>query len=250
VLQSSDAQGPSACPAPELASMLPAVYRDGRVATAVYAISPERARAAVGPRELHPIELPGRRSIAIVCCFDYLDTTLGPYRELAIGVVVSPNRRLGPPRGLDLISGDPDTGAWLLALPVSSELARRGGVELFGYPKTLCDLHVEQLSTQCSCIVEEDNTRIFAATFPLSWGPRFPVRCFVTYSEQDGRLLKTRVETQWRVTLASGRGMALAVTNSPHPVCQAVHQLGLPNKPLFVLHGDHFRAILSPAAPF
>jgi hypothetical protein len=249
VRQSTDSQGSSAAADPELASLLPAIYRDGRVATAVYAISPERARAAVEPRELHPIELPGRRAIAVVSCFDYLDTTLGPYRELAIGVVVSPNRRLGGLTGLDLLTASPDTGAWLLALPVSSQLACRGGVELFGYPKTVCELVVQHLSGYCLCIVKDNSTDLFRATFRLGWGPRFPVRCFVTYTQRHGQLLRTRVPTQWSVTLCSGRETTLEVANTVHPVCRAVHQLGLPNKPLFVLHGTRFRAILSPGQP-
>ncbi len=249
VTQSIDLPGPSAVVEPELASLLPAIYSDGRAATAVYSISPDRARAAVKPHELHPIELPGRRSIAVVSSFDYVETTLGPYRELAIGVVVSPNKHLGPPRGLDLLKPHPETGAWLLALPVSSKLACRGGVELFGYPKTECDLHVEHSSRKCVCLVEENSREIFKATFGLGWGPQFPVRSFVTYTEKGGRLLRTRVETQWRVTLCSGRGTTLEVANSSHPVCQAVQQLSLPNKPLFVLHGNQFRAILSAGTP-
>ena len=234
---------------PELASLLPAVYRNGRVATGVYAISPERARAAVKPPELHPIELPGHRAIAVVCCFDYLETSLGPYRELAIGVVVSPRRRTGPPRGLDLLSPHPDTGAWLLTLPVSSQLACRGGVELFGYPKMVSELRVEHPSKQCTCVVEDNSQQVFKAAFRLGWGPQFPVRSFVTYTQKDGQLLRTRVETQWRVTLSSGRGTTLEVANSSHPVCRAVHELALPNRPLFVLHGDQFEAILRPAEP-
>ena len=244
-----DSQGPSAAGEPELASLLPAIYRDGRVATAVYAISAERARAAVQPRELHPIELPGHRSLAVVSCFDYLDTTLGPYLELAIGVVVSPNRRLGPLRGLDLLTANPETGVWLLALPVSSQLACRGGVELFGYPKTVCDLRVEYPSKHCSCIVEDRGTPVFKALFQLGWGPRFPVRSFATYTEKDAQLLRTRVETEWKFTLCSGRGTTLDAANSQHSVCQAVKKLGLPNQPLFVLHGDQFRAILSSGQP-
>jgi hypothetical protein len=156
---------------------------------------------------------------------------------------------MGPPRGLDLISANPDTGAWLLTLPVSSQLACRGGVELFGYPKMECELRVEHPSRQCLCIVEDSSKRIFKATFGLGWGPQSPVRSFVTYTEKAGRLLRTRVETQWRVTLCSGRGTTLEVAHSPHPVSQAVQQLGLPNKPLFVLHGDQFRAILSAGTP-
>ncbi len=230
---------------PELASLLPAIYRDGRGVTAVYAISPEQARNAVMPRNLHPTVLPGQRALAVVSWFDYFDSTLGPYRELAVGVVVSPHRSFGLSSGFDLMSSNPETGAWLLSLPVSTGLACRGGVEIFGYPKIICNFGVEYLSRRCLVTVESESTAILWASFPLGWGPKIPVRWLVTYSEKDGQLLKARIEAHWQVTLSSGRGTSLQIRDPHHPLSQALQQLALPPKPLFVLHGDRFRAILS-----
>ena len=224
--------------------MLPAIYRDGHVATAVYAVPFDRARDAVAPPELQPIEFPGRKAFAVVCCFDYLDTTLGPYRELAVGVIVSSRRRLGSIGALDLMSANPNTGAWLTALPVSSELACSAGVEVFGYPKSLCRINVRHSSSFCSADVEDNFGSILRLEVPLGWGPKVPVRWLVTYSRRSGQLLRTRVETRWRVTLCSGRGTRLDIQNTQHPLSLALQQLVLPRSPLFVLHGDRFSAIL------
>jgi hypothetical protein len=226
-------------------SLLPALYRDGHVAAAVYSISAGRARVAVAPRELQPIVLPGGRALAIVSWFDYRDTSLGPYQELAVGIVVGSRRGLAPSLGLDLLSNNPDTGAWLLALPVSSALACQGGVELFGYPKTLCELRVEYSSKSCRGTVHGRSTPILGVSFHLGWGPKFPVRWLVTYSRKDGHLLRTRVKTRWQVTLCSGRGTSVEVKNPHHPLCQTLQQLELPNRPLFVLHGSQFSATLN-----
>lgn len=229
---------------PISAGLLPAIYRDGRVMTAVYAIPFEAARAAVAPPELHPILLPAERAVAVVSWFDYRDTTLGPYHELGIGVVVSTRRRPAA-AVMDLMSSRPETGAWLVALPVSSALACRGGVEQFGYPKTVCDLSVQYSTSNCLAIVQQDSTPVLSLSLPLGRGPRFPVRTLVTYSRKDGHLLRTRIETRWNVTVCSGRATSLELHNPQYSLCQALQQLALPNKPLFVLHGDAFRATLT-----
>ena len=228
---------------PDFDSMLPAIYRDGRVAAAVFPVSLTRARELV-PTELHPIELPRSRGLAVLCSFDYVDSTLGPYREFGVGIVVSSRRRFGSWQALDLISANPTTGAWLLALPVTSELACRGGVELFGYPKSVCSIDVQYSFNSCSVIVEENPAQTIRMTLPLRWGPRFPVRRLVTYSRKSGHLLRVRVETEWRVALCSGSGAQLELADAEHGLPQLIRRLELPRSPLFVLHGDRFRAIL------
>ena len=233
-----------AVPDPDFGSMLPAIYRDGRVAAGAFPVSFARVRQCVPP-ELYPIELPGSRGLVILCSFDYIDSTLGPYREFGIGIVVSSERRFGSLRALDLISTHPTTGAWLLALPVTSELACRGGVELFGYPKSVASIDVHYSFSFCTVIVEENPSQSVRMTLPLRWGPRFPVRRLVTYSQKDGHLLRVLFETEWRVTISSGNGARLELGNSEQGLPRILRQLELPRTPLFVLHGDRFRAILS-----
>ncbi len=244
MIQPSDAKHASEATEPDLASMLPGIYRDGRVAAAVFVIPFDRARRAVTPPDLYPIALPGKRAFAVLCSFDYLDTTLGPYRELAIGVVASTEHRLGALRALDLLSAKTNTGAWVLALPVTSELACRGGIELFGYPKTTCGIDVEHSSSSCSTLVRDSADTIIRMSLPLGRGPKLPVRSLVTYAQRNGQLLRMRAETQWRVTVCSGRGARIEAQTPQHPLCRTLQQLELPNSPLFVLHGDRFRAIL------
>lgn len=198
------------------------------------------------PAELHPVELPGRRALAIVCSFDYFDTSLGPYRELALGIVVSTHRRLGLLNAFDLLSTSPLTGAWLLALPVTSDLACRGGIAAFGYPKSLCEISVERSSHHCRVFVKDAGYEVLRLFLPLGWGPKATVRRLVTYSQIDGQIIRTRIETQWRVTLSYGRAARLEISNQQHPLAVAAGQLALPNSPLFVLHGGQFRAILKP----
>ena len=80
----------------ELDKLLPAQFGDGRVAAAVFSIPFECARQAVGPPQLHPVEIPGRRALAVLCTFEYLQSALGAYREFVVGVVVRTGAQSGP----------------------------------------------------------------------------------------------------------------------------------------------------------
>jgi len=230
--------------ADELASLLPARFNDGRVVAAVFTIPFERAREAVTPPQLHPVEVPGKKAFAVICTFEYVDSSLGPYREFAVGVVARRGQSSGPLSTLDLFSTRPDTGAWIVAMPVTSEKARRYGVDLFGFPKTLMSVSVQRTSGSCSTAVLDDERPIVTTHVPLEFGPKIPVPWLVTYTSKSGQLLRTRIRTKWWATLSSGAKARVEITDSSHPLAQSLLQLGLPKSPLIVLHGERFRAIL------
>lgn len=228
----------------ERAGLLPAHFSDGRVAAAVYTAPFERARAAVLSKELHPIELPGRRAFVLICTFEYLASTLGPYREVAVGVVVRTKPHSGPFSAVDLFSTNPDTGAWITSMPVTSESAREYGVQLFGFPKTVCTIDVQRTSSLCTTTVLDAGQPVLVTRIPLGRGLPLPVPWLVTYTQKDGAVLRTRIKTTWWVTLNPGTRAGLELANSEHPLAAEIRRLQLSKSPLFVLHGARFRAIL------
>ena len=241
MVESNQTDGGSAA---GLEGLLLARFADGRVAAAVYTVPIERARAAVLPKQLHPVELPGRRALVLICTFDYLESTLGPYRELAVGVVVRTKPHSGAFSALDLFSTSPDTGAWILSMPVTSETARAYGVELFGFPKTLRSIDVQASTKICTTTVSEAGQRLLMTEVPLARGLKFPVPWLVTYTQKDGAVIRTRIKTKWWVTLSPGSGARIELAQGDHPIARELAQLELSKSPLFVLHGDRLKAIL------
>jgi hypothetical protein len=180
----------------------------------------------------------------LICTFEYLASTLGPYREFAVGVVVRTRPHSGPFSAVDLFSTRPDTGAWIVSMPVTSDRAREYGVQLFGFPKTLCPIDVQWKSGICSTTVGEPSSRILVSRLPLSQGLRLPVPWLVTYTQKGASILRTRIKTKWWVTLSPGAGAGLELGNSEHPIADGIRELELSKSPLFVLHGTRFGAIL------
>lgn len=77
----------------------------------------------------------------------------------------------------------------------------------------------------------------------LGRGPKFPVPWLVTYTQLGDAILRTRIKTNWWVTLSRGEG-AIDYAPSEHPIARELGRLQLSPSPIFVLHGSRFRAIL------
>ena len=236
--ETSDAQEP------RFDSLLPVKYSGGMVVAAVYLISSSTAHDITEGPKLHPFTLPGNRSVAVVTLFDYRTSSIGPYRELSIGVLASPVRTsLGSV--LSALTGSSPAGAWIFALPVSSPVACRGGIELFGYPKSLERIDVHVVNGICSYSVGDIGQELVSCKLPMSFGLKVPFRQLVTYSILNDRLIETKIPVKWCPTLSSGRGVRMHLGTPNQPLSQAIARLGLPNEPIFVLHGGGFGATLN-----
>jgi len=214
------------------------------VVAAIYLISGSTAREIVDGQKLHPLILPGNRAVAVLSLFDFMASSIGPYRELSIGVLASPVR-VSLRNVLSALKGSLSTGTWVIALPVSSPVACRGGIELFGYPKSLSCIDVHITNGICSYSVEEDGQELVSCHLPLGLGLRIPVRQLVTYSSLSGHLIETKIPVCWYPTLSSGRGVRMRLGATNHPLLQAIGRLGLPTEPTFLLHGGGFEATLN-----
>lgn len=230
-------------PGARFESLLPVAYSDSTVVSAVYLINSSAAREVMDDPKLHPLILPGKRSVVVITLFDFRASSIGPYREMSIGVLAN-SARTSMPGVLAAIKGLSSAGAWILALPVDSPVAYRGGVELFGYPKTLNRIQAQVSNGKCSYSVYDREREVVAVDLPLGRGPRVPVRHLVTYSSLNGDLIETKIPVRWFPTISSGRGVTMRLGSTDHPIVNAICRLGLPNAPTFVLHGCGFEATL------
>ena len=224
-------------------SLLPVQYRDGRVVSAFYLIKSSNARRAITCSKLHPVILPGKRSISVITLFEYLDTTIGPYREFSMGILAAPTPRLAT-NIINAVIGESPLAAWILALPVTSQLACQGGIELFGYPKSVKCIDVQFMNDYCSYSVSDDNGELVAFSCALRRGPKIKVKRLHTYSELNGRLIRTDIETCWQPAMTGGKGARLRIGSTEQPIAAIASALELPLEPIFLLHGSRFSAIL------
>jgi len=223
---------------------LPIHYRDGTVASLVYPISRERAEAALEGTSLRPVQIPKVGCVASITWFEYGATSIGPYNELAVSVAA----RLGSEHRtgslLDWARGGFEVGGWVVSLPVDSEVARVGGVELLGLPKCTLELTSKSSASSLSVEVRDGGRSISALQVHKKRGIRLSVHRIVIYSKRSGSLLRTTIKTSWRPELTLPGQSAWRPKAPDHPLVEATSALGIEGKPLAIVHGSGFEAWL------
>jgi hypothetical protein len=93
--------------------------------------------------EMQVVRFPQNRALLTVGFFDYKQTTIRPYKEVGVFITVMP-KGVEPPQypilGAILPSAQRIVGQHTINLPVTTELARRAGIEKAGMPKFVTDI--------------------------------------------------------------------------------------------------------------
>jgi hypothetical protein len=203
---------------------LPAMYYRDDSFMAVFGADCEAVRALLPSSELYPVTLPGGRAMVAVMAFNYLETSLGPYGEVGIGLLCTYGRQSPPLLPLLLESRYPGWGGFVLHLPVTSLLARDGGRAGFGYAKFMADMDFEKHPAHQRVRLAEGDTHILTLTVQQRGLLIKDNRPLITYSVRHGELLKTTVPTRavYQLGLAPGSG---TLELGDHPVADQLREL-------------------------
>jgi hypothetical protein len=153
---------------------LPIFYYDGTAQTAVFPARLGALRKLLPDPRFVPARLaPGLGAVAITC-FEYRDTDIGPYNELAITIVLNNPPFASNLPGRALLAGlrSKQLHAWVHHLPVTTEIARAGGVELYNYPKFVGSIDYEEGAGRRTCRLGEGDEHILTLDGPLIDTPR------------------------------------------------------------------------------
>ncbi len=226
---------------------LPIFYYDGAAIGAVFPARLGRLRALMPDPRLRPSRLaPGVGAVAITC-FQYADTDIGPYNELAIAVLLNepPLRANLPGRALLSSLRSRQLHAWVQHLPVTTEIARVGGVELYNYPKFIASIDFEQTATRRSCVLAEGEERILTLTGPLIDTPRSERLQLFSHLWMDGQPQSSEFKIDAKALGVSlmPRGARLTL-GERHPIARELSGLLLSCRPLQYQYVPSFEGIL------
>ena len=219
---------------------VPILYRDGSMLVVGYRIDRHRAATALSHVALEPLVMAGK-ALALLCIFEYRDTTIGPYNEIGLGVFARRKARPLPIRRIlrDVRSVD-EVGMYVTNLPVNTPAAYAAGVELWGYPKYVTGIDTRFDGTSTTATLESE----FELRHRVGRGITIKGLPFITFTCKHERLIRTVVEVGHMVRFGGARSLRIQLTGDG-PTSTTMKAFGLDSlRPTFVQRADGLRAVL------
>ncbi|TFH40047.1 MAG: hypothetical protein E4G96_08210 [Chrysiogenales bacterium] len=186
--------------------------------------------------------------------FEYRDSAIGPYNEVGLSILCHPGSMKKPGPFLTQLMKDAKKwtmGAYVIDLPVTTEIANAGGREIWSYPKFVTGIVSNLRGRAFRGVVEDPDLNEPMVTLEgkmglLGPGLRMSKASFISHTTHGGRPLRTLtdVDAKFKVNLGfSGRLMVNG--KSRHRMAKNIVDMGLKDKkPFLALHCEKARMIL------
>jgi hypothetical protein len=226
---------------------LPIFYYEGSAISAIFPARLKALRELMPDPRFCPARLaPGVGTVALTC-LEYRDTDIGPYNELAISVPLNEPYSAPNVPGRALIESlrRRQVHAWVQHLPVTTEIARLGGVELYNYPKFIAGIDFEQTDRRRTCRLCEGQEHILTLSGTLIATPR--QECFQLFShlwmdhQPQGSEFKINASA---MGVSLNRGAAELELGTRHPIARELRALLYSQRPIQYQYLARFEGIL------
>ncbi len=221
---------------------LPIQYRRADVFTAFFTAGRD-AVARLLPGGLHPVNMGRDRAPLAISGVNYLDTTLGPYGEVAINVPCTHGRPAPAIVSAALQTFLPGFGFFVVHLPVTTPLADEVGRSVWGYPKFVADMSFERTPGYQRVRLGEGGSEILSLTVPQRGVPVRDNRAWITYATREHDLLRVTAPCRSIYQVLPG-GLGVRLELGDHRIAAQLHRLGISTRPLFSLNYLYFAALL------
>ncbi|TQS45237.1 acetoacetate decarboxylase family protein [Cryptosporangium phraense] len=211
---------------------MPVQVRDASAGTVLFDVD-ATAAASLIPADFEVIEVrPGVAQLAVVLV-DYRDNDLGAYHEVGLTFFVRPR------------SGGED-GTFITRLPVDQEFTCEAGRTIWGFPKT-----VERIDVDDSLwTLYLDGELAFSLQVPRGGTDETPPTPMTTYSLIDGVPHRTTFTQGGSGSQVVFGGEGVSVVLGSHPVSAELAALGLPGAPVVLSTWiERMRATFEDAQP-
>ena len=229
---------------------LPILYYDATCIIALFWASRAGALDLLAGTGLEPTGGVFDHVLAGMAFYEYRHTSVGPYNEVGLALFAVPaGTRHAPLRIADVLLPTElrRTGMVVVDLPVTTEIARAAGAELWGYPKFVTDLPFTRRGDRVALGVADPGGGAPICTFEGTLGrsaPALPVQ-LLTFTQKDGALVRTPVAVRGPARLHLPGSTRLFVGASRHGMAERMRALGLDGRrPAAVLVVDPMQARL------
>jgi 2-dehydropantoate 2-reductase len=200
--------------------LFPTLYGDVLCAQAIFMCSYEKAARLMHHPRIKPVAMPRGRALVAFSCYIYRNVLgVAPYNEIAMTIPIMVDPRVNVPVLPMVLDRFPEFGFHVFSMPVTSLENQLRGLRIWGLPKVVQQIEIEERGGQCVTVAhEEDGARYFELRVPTSGKPTdFDVSANL-YSTLDGRLLQSQTCFQGTFNVEKHMGLLLkkgAVPDEP-----------------------------------
>ncbi|MEU2060400.1 hypothetical protein [Streptomyces sp. NPDC013455] len=221
---------------------VPVRYYDSSAAHLCFPVDAARARGLLPDATWMTPSRLGRRAMAVLSLYEHRCTTIGPYTEIALSVLVDDLWRPRPyDVALDLVRRVDlrRTGRHVLSLAVSSEEARVVAEEIWGQPALRMTAEADLMGRGLR--LRSPDLGI-AVDGRLGRGVRCPEADWILYGRRGESTVRTLVRAHGRLRLHTGGRIRVRLdTAAAEPFAGQLRRLGIDaDRPLFVLTCPQF----------
>jgi hypothetical protein len=226
---------------------LPIFYYDGRAISALFPARIGALRRLLPDRRFVPARLAPGVGVVGVTAFEYADTDIGPYNELAVTVVLHDPPYLPNLPGLGLVrtTRRRQLHAYVHHLPVTTEIAWVGGRAFYNYPKFVADIAFAERASELTCVLAEGGQSILTLTARTIEAPEEAELQFFSHLWMDHQPQSAEFKLHaTRLGETSRPGAAQLDLSDDHPIGRELDGLLLSRRSIYLQHLRRFEGIL------
>lgn len=211
---------------------LPILYFRDDAFAIFYTADVEKVRALLPSDKLNPVVMWGKRALFGVACFNYIDTSIGPYGE--VGVVIPAVYSKKKPLKLTPSlreTKNPNFGMVVLHLPVTNMIARDGGRGIWGYTKFVSEMKFDITPEYMECRLSEKKKHILTVRVVRQGMMMKDKKPLSTFSVLDSKLIQTTIpQLGFARNCFFPKGSFLKLGD--HEITKELKKLNLSKKPI------------------
>jgi hypothetical protein len=210
---------------------LPILYFRDDFFALFFSADPKRIRAVMPSSRLHPVLLNARRAMVGIGAFNYIDTSIGSYGEVAVVIPAV----YGPSPPSILIPALVESrwqgfGLLVMHLPVTKRVARDAGRGEWGYTKFLAGMRFVITPEYMECRMSEGEKHILTIRVVRRGIAIRDCKPLITFSVKEGNLIRTTIPQKGTCRF-SIRPAGSFLKLGDHPVSASIRELGISEKP-------------------
>jgi len=225
---------------------LPILYLRDDFFGLYYSIDKKKATAIMPSDKMHPITLPNGRAVIAIMAYNYIDTSIGHYGEIAAAIPTLYNKRHRRFMGfLPLLQqgAHPHFGALVQHLPVTLPAAYEAGRGEWGYTKFVTNMHFDTTPEHQEVNMYEEGEHILDMRVMKRGFHMKDHKPITTFSVKENNLIKT-VIPQKGVQRISPKTKGSFIKFGIHPMAKSIIGLDIAEKPFLQTFYTERAAIL------